>query len=233
MTIGKMGARPLVKSWTARDYVQDGLIAMWDGIENAGWGTHDANAQYWTDLMRPNSVDKLSASGSWGNDYLSLTVSSTLPGTYFADASPTNHTFEFCFSIPEVKQSEGYILCWHSAGSGPFSINTAWGYLRFTGGGTGDYGNDNASYNLKPYLGSRFNGQFSVLFTLDQLYAFGEIARQDFPVAASTSTAHRFVIASAGQGIIEYNSIRIYNRSLTADEIAHNYAVDKLRFNLP
>ena len=22
---------------TARDYVQDGLIAMWDGIENVGW----------------------------------------------------------------------------------------------------------------------------------------------------------------------------------------------------
>ena len=25
---------------TAKDYVQDGLVAMWDGIENAGWGTH-------------------------------------------------------------------------------------------------------------------------------------------------------------------------------------------------
>lgn len=24
--------------YTAKDYVQDGLVAMWDGIENAGWG---------------------------------------------------------------------------------------------------------------------------------------------------------------------------------------------------
>jgi hypothetical protein len=35
---------------TARDYVQSGLVAMWDGIENAGWGTHDAAATTWADL---------------------------------------------------------------------------------------------------------------------------------------------------------------------------------------
>ena len=29
---------------TARCYVQNGLIAQWDGIENAGWGVHDPNA---------------------------------------------------------------------------------------------------------------------------------------------------------------------------------------------
>ena len=36
---------------SARDYVQDGLIAMWDGIENAGWGIHDPNATTWIDLI--------------------------------------------------------------------------------------------------------------------------------------------------------------------------------------
>ena len=36
---------------TARDYVQDGLVAMWDGIENAGWGVHDAAATTWKDLV--------------------------------------------------------------------------------------------------------------------------------------------------------------------------------------
>jgi hypothetical protein len=29
---------------SAKSCVQDVLVAMWDGIENAGWGTHDANA---------------------------------------------------------------------------------------------------------------------------------------------------------------------------------------------
>lgn len=36
---------------SARSYVNDGLIAMWDGIENAGWGVHDAAPTAWTDLI--------------------------------------------------------------------------------------------------------------------------------------------------------------------------------------
>ena len=32
------------------DYVQDGLVAMWDGIENAGKGRHDPNATAWKNL---------------------------------------------------------------------------------------------------------------------------------------------------------------------------------------
>ncbi len=39
------------KPVTARSYVQDGLVAMWDGIENAGWGLHDNNATNWVDLV--------------------------------------------------------------------------------------------------------------------------------------------------------------------------------------
>ena len=41
---------------TARDYVQDGLIAMWDGIENAGWGVHDSSATTWKDLVGGNDL---------------------------------------------------------------------------------------------------------------------------------------------------------------------------------
>ena len=29
------------------------------------------------------------------------------------------------------------------------------------------------------------------------------------------------------------SSIRIYSKPLSAEEIAHNYAIDKARFNLP
>ena len=35
---------------TARDYVQDGLLVLYDGIENVGWGEHDGNASAWVDL---------------------------------------------------------------------------------------------------------------------------------------------------------------------------------------
>jgi len=36
---------------SAADYIQDGLILMWDGIENAGVGIHDPDASVWVDLV--------------------------------------------------------------------------------------------------------------------------------------------------------------------------------------
>lgn len=38
------------KEYTAKDYIQDGLIAMFDGIENASWGVHDDSISKWTNL---------------------------------------------------------------------------------------------------------------------------------------------------------------------------------------
>ena len=34
---------------TAMGYVQDGLLACWDGIENAGSGIHNSSATKWRD----------------------------------------------------------------------------------------------------------------------------------------------------------------------------------------
>ena len=35
-------AQPHLRAATTADYVQDGLIACWDGVENAGAGQHNA-----------------------------------------------------------------------------------------------------------------------------------------------------------------------------------------------
>ena len=39
------------ESYTAADYIQDGLVAMWDGIENVGWGEHSDTLEQWNDLI--------------------------------------------------------------------------------------------------------------------------------------------------------------------------------------
>ena len=36
---------------TAARYVQDGLLACWDGYENAGAGLHDPSATKWKDIV--------------------------------------------------------------------------------------------------------------------------------------------------------------------------------------
>ena len=35
---------------TAADYIQDGLVALWDGIENVGYGQHSDTLSSWVDL---------------------------------------------------------------------------------------------------------------------------------------------------------------------------------------
>lgn len=67
---------------TARDYVQNGLVAMWDGIENVGWGTHDDGAQAWVDLVGGISVP-LADGGSFGPD--SLVCNGSANPTTYAD----------------------------------------------------------------------------------------------------------------------------------------------------
>ena len=43
-----------------------------------------------------------------------------------------------------------------------------------------------------------------------------------------------FVIGKSNRGSMNglFHSMMVYNRALSADEVAHNYAIDKSRFNL-
>lgn len=103
---------PLINLWggtksgrTARDYVQDGLVAMWDGIENAGWGVHDDTATVWMDLVggisptingtiasdHVNSVGQMRV-GSYLNQYFGAGTSFSIECVY--DRGDT--TINFC-----------------------------------------------------------------------------------------------------------------------------------------
>jgi hypothetical protein len=78
LAAGFINSRAILPPPTARDYVQDGLIAMWDGIENAGWGTHDPNATEWKDLM--GSLD-------------ATTIDSPIFGDNYTDTSNTDNSY--------------------------------------------------------------------------------------------------------------------------------------------
>ena len=62
---------------TSADYVQDGLVAQWDGIDNAGTGTHNSGATTWKNLAATGSAYDLTltANGSWNTEGNALAVS--------------------------------------------------------------------------------------------------------------------------------------------------------------
>ena len=52
----------------AHSYVQKGLVACYDGIDNAGTGTHDATAATWADLSGNGFDGTLAANLGWAAD---------------------------------------------------------------------------------------------------------------------------------------------------------------------
>ena len=45
---------------TAANYVQDGLVTCFDGVDNAGTGTHDPSARVWKDLKGTGTASLVS-----------------------------------------------------------------------------------------------------------------------------------------------------------------------------
>lgn len=228
-TFGKMGARPLVKPWTARDYVQDGLVAMWDGIENAGWGVHDPNATVWKDLsdngydlavVRPSAWEPV---GIRAIENIVARTSRVIP-----DAQ---HLYgEVC-----VEDSESYgVYFWNDTESQ--------GLQKFFA-----TGNNNGSlfciqFNKRVFDSFIVNGTIQVDWVgltakynnlplkVGQGY-YNPLAWSNEMVVGGRSKYYGTYGYFCANALIR--AIRIYSRSLTANEIAANYAVDKLRFNLP
>ena len=219
------------KKPTARDYVQDGLIAMWDGIENAGWGVHDANATVWKDLIGEINAEKTQPSDlRWQGDCIAVNSGyfKSVIGDRMLDAFMNDNV-----TIEVVCDSQ----------------NTAYGHMFSIGGGVREeYW---VGYNLNPYItygSTSFNqiitglkkiGRCTHTFTFDKgvakIYTLGELNGQKSDVTVSARPNASSVVKLFGDRTFTGFGccVRVYNRALTADEIAHNYAIDKARFGLP
>ena len=85
-------------TYTSASYVQDGLIAQWDGIDTVGTGVHDPNATVWKDLAGQNYLT-LTNSAAWrrGICFYMNTRSDGLAAAYGTEAATTYKTIEILF----------------------------------------------------------------------------------------------------------------------------------------
>lgn len=223
---------------TAKSYVQDGLIAMWDGIENAGWGVHDA-ATTWKDLSG-NDYDLVIQNGVWqGNSLFCNNVELAAK----RDNTPSivhGATFEACVNITATGNG-GCVFYPGERARGIFLSNSS--YIGETGISLIDTIVDGRVNNY--YLVPR-----GVDVTLTAVYAAGGFScfvngeavtmAGTFKTLAGTGSnrGDNCVVGSAqlnnAQHKIKGNVYRIgiYSRVLTAAEVAANYAIDKERFKL-
>ena len=208
---------------TAKDYVQSGLVAMWDGIENAGWGTHNASATKWKDLV--------------GNYDFNLNYSTTIYSNHiYCDGRQSAGDTGALIDVPAVTIE---IVAQYLSSS----VNTA---IFMTGG-------NNSSYYTEVFAISASNTSFifsyhnvdwkdTVVHSWSKnlgntdCYKDGVNIGTKGNATLDVSSARGYIGRIGGTGNVgcqcRIYSIRLYSRALTAEEIAANYAIDKARFGL-
>lgn len=218
---------------TAKDYVQDGLVAMWDGIENAGWETHDATATVWKDLSGHGYDLGCFNSYEWLDSAVKLSGGSRpiyRPHTIIGELGADAHVS----IVAEAESNDGVIF-----GAGQGAGNSAIVFTRRSNGAFVQIANS-ASAGIKNIV--PFD---ETLFSIAVNYSGGDIAYSEVN-GIQKNPYYRFggtycntlcVGDRANDSSVPFTgkvyTIRIYSRVLTAEEIAHNYKIDKARFNLP
>ena len=236
MMLGARTAAWRTSGYTANDYFEDAPTAAWDGIENVGWGVHDANATVWKDLF--GGFDLTVNLNAFFSQYglCSYDNSSVTKGMAYRDETiPQDKvkTIEICARVDEnnkISPSYAWILVLNgellsnstnlcvilrsiqSEGMMRTAISSSpvkRDYLPHHYVVTKDIGFlDGKELSSREYQNNYINQQCFCLF------------------GRSGSTNYQ-----PGAGTIY--RCAIYPRALTADEIAHHYEIDKARFNLP
>ena len=238
--------------YTARDYVQDGLVAMWDGIENAGLGVHDPSATMWKDLVGGYDLT-VPSSLTWKDSCLSF------DGKYSAYNLELPHsmiglvwTCECVYTIKE--QGLNYKGLFGARNIGGVGFNQVYGlnyWSDVSGGWNMGIGSSNdIAISSYPSLAKLVVVNRTNYLVLGQKSDKKLIAGTDGVISVEkqirdvTNTTHNgFMLGRAYDPPTKPETLRalksdiytfrLYNRTLTDSELAANYAVDKVRFNLP
>ena len=206
-------------------YVTDGLVAMFDGEWNAGWGIHDETATEWKDLCGGESL--IIGGGTPIINAQSIDCSSQGKGICYwkyssgreiAFASPTSYSIEVVckvnINVDHVVFRNGDNRFWQG-----LKNRIILGALR----------NITPSLRALPTIVSYY-----LDFVNRATYRNGELYTKT-GLDSNTFRSGRFIIGTDNSSYAgaEVFAFRVYSRALTAEEIAANYAIDKERFNLP
>lgn len=211
---------------TAADYVQNGLIAHWDGLENIGYGEHSNNTSTWVDLAANYDLVNYAgeSSGFWGDAWLENNTSNLSPSVFVAASSIPYITCEFV-----VECSQGGLVCLPgTADNKIFTCNLP--YAQF--------------FNPYTETSEEYNGIGTMACIYGSGGAISPFANSK-PLYRGTTTNNWSYSRAAGKfglfGNDKYRlysmhgrlyAVRLYDRALSMSEIRYNNLIDKERFGL-
>ena len=224
---------------TAASYVQDGLVSMWDGEENVGWGLHQDNPSYWVDLVGEDSIGQYGAASSaypfWFNDF------SLVAHQYWKNPKSTalynalvgnNRTVEVVFT----RSGSGNCVGFHEFCSGNWANIAGYIGVRLL-----VYHEGNGFYVDPPTTVTPY--AMSVTLAVENgtcyVYSNGSLVAVKNSNGMSVPGNGRLffgmnlnLVNNSNYFAIWTHSIRVYGRTLSASEVAENFKVDRGRFGL-
>lgn len=239
---------------TARDYIQDGIVLLIDGIENDGFGVHSDSVSVWKNLATSGIMSDVSLSGDYSIESNNirmnhLAVSNrTSNGIGRCDVVQpfSTKTIEVCSSgfvpnhVTDVKRKNAFF-------SGPNTFGT----LYFSTGNI-----DKANSIIITLYTTRVDSAFIFgglpNFTREQCQNFRTISynsskslvvdQEDLSSEVATDTSSDMysgeveLFNRSSDWSRPFNGkihcMRVYDRNLTAEEMIANQAIDNARFNL-
>ena len=210
---------------SAKSYIQDGLVAHWDAIENAGFGQHDNAATVWKDLKGAHDLTVMEGLSTWSDNSI-IPVAKVHTGIAIdknASALASSHyqTIDACVTYRKetafIVGQGSRAVCWHDNG--------------FVGRNTKYTCKTNLTAGVSYSIYVNYSGATaSVLeYRLDGVeIAESEDTRQEL----STNGAFEF-----GRSYNEWwssyapaHAARLYNRALEPWESQLNANVDQIRY---
>ena len=213
---------------SARQYVQRGLVAHWDALENNGYGQYDGTAMVWKDLKGNTDLTIVDAEATWDADALvppqknHEAIAQTGADTF---SMAKYRAMEVCADYrSETATVAGYgsrAFSWHKAG---FIGRDVW---------------DTCVASLTE------GTAYSVYVSYYANYADVVEHRLDGVPIAADSTVREQVLAADTDGGFEIgrsvntwwsslapvHAVRIYNCTLEPDEVLINSNLDRIRYN--
>ncbi len=243
------GARGL----SAKDYIQDGLVAMWDGIENGGFGVHNEGPTTefpWIDCITGQSFSSgeviLCNDGIAASDTYSINSIRFPDELVGAEEATVEYVVSFANGVsnasfirgddisriyyPQLTMVSANIVDGIALRAGAYNSAVA---LSGVGAGV-------SNERLRVY-------SFFTMSKKNMLNEFGAGVGGGLVKKSTNKSSYIFPFPTSTWRFGDYGAIdtsnnllpsrvlavRGSNRALTAEEIAYNYNIDKQRFGLP
>ena len=214
---------------TARDYIQSGLVAMWDGIENAGWGSRAESSDSWTELITSKKCRKRE-----GDDVEVLDDGFRFVyGGFYTGISYDNIvTIEAVLKI-DNEQNSGPLLCSLRSGIQLVLVKNSDGVqyvpLTYTEGS-----NKKAVVTVGEKFAISIRREIGFTNGIDSTVVDNTVGGWGFNYSSGTIAYYppTNFVDTFKNFVGDIHSLRCYSRELTYDEITANYAIDKERFGI-